>query len=261
MGFKMRVLDWGKRLIFLLFIFLLNKEFVFSQKFDSCYFKKDSALLPYLLLKPLNPDSSQNYPLLVFLHGSGSRGNSNQYTAAHIDSLLLADSNRIAFPAYVVVPQCENDHKWVDADWSVLAHDQPEQPSKYMALFIQLLDSLESVLNIDKKRIYISGLSMGGFGTWDLIARLPNKFAAAAPVCGGGDVKTASMIAHIPIWCFHGTEDKAVKVSRSRDMVEALKKVNGNIKYSEYKGVGHGSWKQAYAEPDFLKWLFSKKLN
>jgi predicted peptidase len=260
MVFKFQFLLGLGRLIFLILLFSNSLEKIQAQKFDSCYFKKDTAVLPYLLLKPLHFDSSLNYPLLVFLHGSGSRGHDNQNTAAHIDSLLLADSNRVTFPAYVVVPQCENDHKWVDADWNALSHEQPAQPSTYMGLCMRLLDSLESVLNIDKKRIYVTGLSMGGFGTWDLIARLPNKFAAAAPVCGGGDPKTASLIAHIPIWCFHGSEDKVVKVSRSRNMYEALLKENSKIKYSEYKGVGHGSWKQAYAEPDFLKWMFAQKL-
>ena len=106
---------------------------------------------------------------------------------------------------------------------------------------------------------YLAGLSMGGFGTWDLIARLPNKFAAAAPICGGADTTTAKVIAHIPIWVFHGADDKIVKVERSRDIVNALLTVGSKLKYSEYKDVGHDSWKPAYREPDFLKWMFGQR--
>lgn len=231
-----------------------------AQGFEECTFEKDGQTMPYLLMKPLDYDSSKTYPLLLFLHGAGSRGHDNKNTAAHIDSLLLADSNRIAFPAFVLVPQCDTGYRWVETDWTLLSHTQPTAPSRYMTMLISLLDKVENQLPIDKRRLYVTGLSMGGFGTWDLIARFPNRFAAAAPVCGGADVKTASKIAHIPIWCFHGSDDRLVKPSRSRDMVEALKKVKGNIKYNEYKGVGHGSWKPAYREPDFLSWLFSHQL-
>jgi predicted peptidase len=231
-----------------------------AQGFEEFIYEKDGQTMPYLLLKPLDYDSTKSYPMLLFLHGAGSRGHDNKNTATHIDSLLLADSNRVMFPAFIIVPQCDSGYRWVETDWTLLSHTQPTEPSKYMNLLISLLDDLENEYPFDKKREYISGLSMGGFGTWDLIARFPDKFAAAAPVCGGGDVKTAAKIAHIPIWAFHGGDDKLVKPSRSRDLVEAVKKNNGNIKYSEYKGVGHGSWKPAYAEPDFLKWLFSQKL-
>jgi predicted peptidase len=157
------------------------------------------------------------------------------------------------------VPQCDTGHRWVEVDWKAVSHTKPAEPSKYMQLTISLLDKIESSFPIDPKRIYVTGLSMGGFGSWDIIARLPNKFAAAAPVCGGGDTETATLIKQIPIWIFHGSTDKVVKASRSSDMYEALKKVGGNVKYAEYKDVGHDSWKPAYAEPDFLKWMFGQR--
>ena len=101
---------------------------------------------------------------------------------------------------------------------------------------------------------------MGGFGTWDAIARYPDKFAAAVPICGGGDENTAKLIAGIPIWAFHGADDQVVKVERSRNMMNAIKKEGGNPLYSEYKGVGHGSWIPAYKETELLKWLFMQSL-
>lgn len=228
-------------------------------QFEEHIFSSADETMPYQLMKPLNFDSSKSYPLILFLHGSGERGHDNKRTLTHIESLLTADSNRINFPAFVLVPQCDTGHRWVEVDWKALSHTQPTEPSKYMRLSIELLHEIESRFPIDPKRIYVTGLSMGGFGTWDIIARLPNKFAAAAPVCGGGDIETAAVIKNIPIWIFHGSTDKVVKASRSNHMYEALLKVGGNVKYSEYPEVGHDSWKPAYREPDFLKWMFGQR--
>ncbi len=232
-----------------------------AQQFEAHYHQKEGKTLPYLLLKPLNFDSSQSYPLLIFLHGAGERGSDNKVAAKHFSSLVLADSNRINYPAFVIIPQCDTGYRWVEVDWKLDSHQMPAEPSLYMSLFLEVLDSLEQSPLIDKNRIYVSGLSMGGFGTWDLIARFPNRFAAAAPVCGGADLNTAPQIAHIPIWTFHGAKDRLVKPSRSREMVDALKKINGNIKYTEYPDLGHDSWKAAYAEPDFLTWIFGWRLD
>jgi predicted peptidase len=128
-----------------------------------------------------------------------------------------------------------------------------------MRLLLELIPALRKEYGIDPKRIYVTGLSMGGFGTWDLIARKPDWFAAAAPVCGGADEATAATISKIPVWAFHGDQDGAVKPSRSRNMVEALKKAGGEPKYTEYKGVGHDSWNPAYKDPELMKWLFRQK--
>ena len=232
-----------------------------NAQFDSLTFHFEADSMPYLLLKPLNYDSTKTYPLILFLHGSGERGNDNKRTVKHIESLLTADSNRVNFPAFVIVPQCDTGYRWVEVDWKASSHLQPSTPSRFLNLTIKLLVNIETKFPIDSKRIYVTGLSMGGFGTWDLIARLPNKFAAAAPICGGTDTTTANVIAHIPIWVFHGTNDKIVKVERSRDMVNALLTAGSKVKYSEYKDVGHDSWKQAYADPDFLKWMFGQALS
>jgi predicted peptidase len=242
-----------------IFLILLFCSKSIQAQFEEHIFDLGGKSMPYLLMKPLGYDSTKSYPLILFLHGSGERGQDNKRTLTHIESLLTADSNRTAFPAFVLVPQCDTGHRWVEVDWKAVSHTQPAEPSKYMQLTISLLDKIESSFPIDPKRIYVTGLSMGAFGSWDIIARLPNKFAAAAPVCGGGDTETATLIKQIPIWIFHGSTDKVVKASRSSDMYEALKKVGGNVKYAEYKDVGHDSWKPAYREPDFLKWMFGQR--
>ncbi|RLD79019.1 MAG: phospholipase, partial [Bacteroidetes bacterium] len=150
--------------------------------------------------------------------------------------------------------------RWVDVKWDKEEHIMPLNPSGSMQLTMDFIDSLVKKYSIDENRIYITGLSMGGFGTWDAIARYPDKFAAAVPICGGGDENTAKLIVDIPIWAFHGADDRVVKVERSRNMINAIKKQGGNPLYTEYEGVGHGSWIPAYKETELLKWLFMQSL-
>ncbi|MFI5379980.1 MAG: prolyl oligopeptidase family serine peptidase, partial [Tepidisphaerales bacterium] len=164
------------------------------------------------------------------------------------------------FPCFVVAPQCPADRKWVDVDWSAASHTMPARPTDELRMAVEVLEQLRKEFPVDGRRIYVTGISMGGYGTWDVIARHPNYFAAAAPICGGGDEATAGRIASIPIWCFHGGKDGAVKPQRSRNMIEALKKAGGQPRYTEYPNEGHGSWVPAYNEADFLPWLFAQKL-
>lgn len=243
-------------LFFVCIIFVENALYA-QDDFEQHNFTHNGKVLPYQLLKPKNYDPSKQYPLVLYLHGAGSRGTDNRIPTTHIKSLMLADSNRNEYPCFVLVPQCAEEYRWVETDWTLSSHNQPSAPSVPMELVIELLKEFEQNPSVDTNCLYVTGLSMGGFGTWDIIARFPDKFAAAAPICGGADLATAPKIAQMPVWCFHGDADKLVKTSRSREMVAALKKVNANIKYTEYKGVGHGSWKPAYAEPELLRWLFS----
>jgi predicted peptidase len=123
-----------------------------------------------------------------------------------------------------------------------------------------LLDRLDGELPIDQARIYVGGLSMGGYGIWDLLARQPRRFAAAFPICGGGDPTTATTFAHVPIWAFHGADDEIVPVARSVEMVDALKAAGAkNLRFSNYAGVGHHSWLNAFAEPELFDWLFAQR--
>jgi poly(3-hydroxybutyrate) depolymerase len=152
------------------------------------------------------------------------------------------------------------DARWANMDWFAPKGVFPKTPSTPMRLTLEMLAGLKKEFSLDDKRLYVTGLSMGGYGTWDVIARHPKLFAAAAPVCGGGDEATATIIKDIPIWCFHGGADNVVKPERSRNMIAAIKAAGGNPKYTEYPGVGHDSWNKAYSEPELVKWMFEQKL-
>jgi len=225
------------------------REFVGSNKIP----------LKYRLLKPLNYRPGKKYPLVLFLHGAGERGDDNLITLKHGAKDFAVAKRREEFPCYVLVPQCPKDQKWSNVDWSKESSAQPEAASDSMLTTKELLDDMVENAGIDKHRIYITGLSMGGYGTWDAIARYEGFFAAAAPICGGGDPKLVSKFKKLPIWCFHGDEDKSVKVVRSREMVDALKAIGSPIKYTEYPGVGHDSWTATFANPDFYQWLFAQQ--
>ena len=135
-----------------------------------------------------------------------------------------------------------------------------EEPTQALRMTLGLVEALQDEFpQIDPDRLYITGLSMGGFGTWDAIQRYPELFAAAVPICGGGDVSKADRLTKIPLWVFHGAEDKLVNPKWSRDMVEAIKKAGGSPKYTEYPDVGHQSWVNAYRDPELFAWLFGQK--
>ncbi|HEY7116931.1 MAG TPA: prolyl oligopeptidase family serine peptidase [Tepidisphaeraceae bacterium] len=150
------------------------------------------------------------------------------------------------------------DYRWANMDWAAKKGSMGKEPSTPMRLALEVLDQLRKEFKLDDKRLYITGLSMGGYGTWDVIARHPTLFAAAVPVCGGADESTAPTIKDIPIWCFHGGADPTVPTARSRNMIKALEAAGGQPKYTEYPGVGHNSWDKAYSEPELPKWLFAQ---
>jgi predicted peptidase len=222
-------------------------------EFDKLQYVTTDDTLLYRLLKPGSQKENERYPLVIFLHGSGERGNDNVITLNHIAPLFLNESNRTKYPCFVLVPQCPAGENWTYPDW----YQEPKEP---LSSVVKLIDSLKSLPFIDASRIYITGLSMGGYGTWYLLTKYPDKFAAAIPICGGGDIHQVEKFKHVPIWDFHGTKDTAVPVERSRSMIRALKEAGGKPKYTEYKKVGHDSWVNAYQEPDLLPWLFAQKL-
>ncbi len=152
------------------------------------------------------------------------------------------------------------EYRWVQVDWGAASHTLPKEPSAPLKMVMELLPALQKEFpSIDSRRLYLTGLSMGGFGTWDLLARRSEWFAAAAPICGGADLETANTVAPIPIWDFHGAQDGTVRPDRSRSMIAALWNLGSEPRYTEYPGVGHDAWTKAYAEPDLLPWLFAQK--
>jgi predicted peptidase len=222
--------------------------------------------LPYRILYPLNYDAGKKYPLILVLHGAGERGNNNESQLTHGGKLFLADSNRIKFPAIVVFPQCAQNSYWAKANVNrnvtpfEINFDYSGSPSGPLNAALELTHQLLEGGSIDKKRIYITGLSMGGMGTFEAVYREPKLFAAAAPICGGGNPDLYSkQMAKVPFRIFHGAADAVVNVKLSRDMVARLKELKASVEYLEYQGVNHNSWDNAFAEPDFLSWFFSKK--
>ena len=218
------------------------------------------ATLPYRLLVPENYSPEKAYPLVLFLHGAGERGSNNTAQLVHGTKLYLDPANRAKFPCFVVAPQCPAGQRWVDMEWSGDKGTQPSEPSAAMQLVLGILHQTQKDFSLDPARIHVTGLSMGGYGTWDLITRYPERFASGAPICGGGDATVAAKAAKVPIWAFHSDDDAVVKVVRSRDMIGAIRTAGGSPKYTEYSGLGHDSWTKAYSEPEFLPWMFAQRL-
>jgi predicted peptidase len=211
--------------------------------------------MPYLLFVPEGYDKTKPYPLLLWLHGGGTRGNDLKlllaYGNEHGIGFLARPDNQARYPSFILAPQCPPNRFWGDSEST--------QPSAEMRLVLEILDKIREDYAVDSRRLYVMGMSLGGYGTWDIIIRRPATFAAAVPICGGGNPSKATLIAQTPIWAFHGDEDEMVNVSESQRMIAALKKAGGQPRYTEYKGVGHNSWVRAFKEPDFLSWIFAQK--
>ncbi len=215
--------------------------------------------LPFRLLTPETIAADTRYPLVLLLHGAGERGIDNQKQLVHVAGLFSTPENRRKYPCFVVAPQCAPDEQWVDRPWSFPNFVQPLHPSRNLGSAMQLLEHTIRQHPVDPKRIYIMGLSMGGFGTWDAITRFPERFAAAVPICGGGDTSKASKLTGLPIWAFHGSDDTVVPVELSQNMCNAIQQLGGNCRYTEFPDIGHNSWNAAAAHPDLLPWLFARK--
>ncbi len=183
---------------------------VASEGFEAATYRDGDETLLYRLMKPEKTEPGVKYPLVLFLHGAGERGADNTSQLLHGVREFAKPENRRLYPCFVVAPQCPTDRRWVEVDWSAPAHTAPENPSEPLRLALDLVDKLAAELPVDRNRIYVTGLSLGGYGTWDAIARRPDLFAAAIPVCGGGDTAMAAKIKDIPIWAFHGDKDPVV---------------------------------------------------
>lgn len=221
-------------------------------EFEKHLFASGGDTLPYRLLQPELLKRGKKYPLVIFLHGAGERGRDNEINLKYITGLFLNPEHRKKFPAYVAVPQCPAGKWWAPQNWK-------EQQSSPADGVIGLIDELIKSRQIDISRIYLMGLSMGGNGTWYLLSKYPQKFAAGVPICGWGDPERMVGIKNIPVWAFHGDKDTVVPVEKSRELIDALRKAGGNPRYTEYAGVGHDSWTPALAEPQILPWLFGHK--
>lgn len=213
----------------------------------------NGVTLPFRLLRPAS--GSRKAPLVVFLHGMGERGSDNEAQLIHGRDFFLRLAER---GAVVAIPQCPADGWWANLLWK----GRPKiasKPSSSGAAVMQLLPILMRELGVDRDRVVIGGLSMGGFGTFDLVARRPALFAAAFPICGGGDPGTAPKMKDVSFWVFHGAKDNVVPVFASRTMVEALRNAGADVRYTEYPEAQHDSWTPAFAEPELIDWILSQR--
>jgi predicted peptidase len=217
---------------------------------NKVYKNADGTESKYVLFIPHDYTGAKETPLILFLHGSGESGKDGLLQAGQGIGNAIKKQEK-TFPFIVVFPQANELKSAVVPRWHAESKDGKRA--------LSILDETVKAYKVDEKRIYLSGLSMGGYGTWNIAAAHPEKWAAIVPICGGGNPKDAEKIKDIPCWCFHGDKDTAVKVEKSREMIEALKAVGGKPKYTEYPGVGHNSWDEAYGTKELFTWLLEQK--
>lgn len=230
-------------------------------------FKKEQFLhqedtLNYRILYPKDFSEDKKYPLVLFLHGAGERGKDNEMQLANGSRLFL--ENMDIFPAIVVFPQAPAEDFWakIEVERDSLPYDfnfYPKQdPTTALSMVMKLMDSITSAESVDNSRVYVGGLSMGGMGTFEILSRKPEMFAAAFAICGGGDPEIAKDYPEgFNIWIFHGEQDEVVLPKYSKSMARAVNSAGGNAKLSLYPEDDHNSWDTAFAEPYLLEWLFS----
>jgi poly(3-hydroxybutyrate) depolymerase len=215
--------------------------------------------LPYRLVEPASMDEGERYPLVVFLHGAGERGDDGASALKHFADRMASPAMRERYRCYILAVQCPRGHRWVDADWSAATPPSfAETPTPAMDAVIAALRTTALGRRVDLSRIYLTGISMGGYGAWDLGARHPEWFAAAVPVCGGGDPATASRLAALPVRAVHGLRDGVVPPERTRAMVQAIRAAGGSAELVE-PDCGHDAWTVAYTPEGALDWMFAQR--
>lgn len=242
-----------------------------------------SANRSYQLLMPKGYDAaataakddvSRLFPLVVYMHGGGSKGSDGvKPVREELPRLLATEELRERFPCFVLVPQCRDGddvagtrpNNWVKWDHQRETPDHwrltDDEPSDQLRGAMAALEDVLARFPVDRARVYLSGVSMGGSATWNWASHDPARFAALLPVCGLSDARRAAAIAKLPVWTFHGDADASVPVQRTRDMVAALREKGSEVRYTEIAGGGHGIAKRVFVEDDFaaLQWLFGQR--
>lgn len=214
-----------------------------------------NVALRYQMLSPAVQEGVK-YPLVIFLHGSGERGSDNYRQLIHGGKEFLHHSQR--HPAFYVFPQCPKGIWWSTPN-KLREEVTPPGVVPPMPELLKLIDRLIAEQPIDRSRVYMAGLSMGGFGTYDIVAMRPQLFAAAIPMCGGGDVSLAAKYRSTPFWIFHGDADTAVDIKYSRDMTAAMKAAGVKFIYTEYAGGNHNAWTPTLTNDAVIDWMFAQQ--
>ncbi|MFK7912251.1 MAG: prolyl oligopeptidase family serine peptidase [Akkermansiaceae bacterium] len=209
--------------------------------------KGEHKKLQFQIYAPDSYTKDNKLPLVIFLHGSGERGSDNEKQMDGRPEKFTSEKNLSKRPCIVIAPQCPSGQHWTNGD--------------LVQAVLSLTKDITKNMPVDEDRIYLSGFSMGGYGTWALLADSPKTFAAAIPISGGANPSIANKIKNIPIWNFHGDADNAVAVNNSRTIIEALEKAKAKIKYTEYKGAGHSICRKVLSDEKVMEWLFEQKKN
>jgi predicted esterase len=216
---------------------------VLAKRYEARFFVNAKGdTMRYQFITPLDYDPQKKYPLVLCLHHGGTHGTDN-FSQLGADPAPFLSSNINKYPAFYLMPQCPQGLGWANID----------------AAIFEIIQELEDEFEIDDQRRYVMGISGGGYGSWHFISARPEMFAAAIPICGGGNPKLASKIAHVPVWAFHGEKDNLVPVRLSREMIDGMKKAGGNPRYTEFPGAAHNIWGQVVTTPGLMDWLFAQK--
>ncbi len=252
--------------VFFLFIFVLNLITAQNDFFSKELFIQKGDTLRYRLLLPKDFSELKSYPLVLFLHGSGERGDDNMLQLVHGSSLFANEKNRDSFPAIVIFPQCPKDGYWSNVKKKPskkgiekYRFKKSTKPTPSMKLVLSLMDAMYNKSYVKNNQMYVGGLSMGGMGTFDLLKMRPDMFAAAFAICGGGNPKSNKKYGKkVSLWIFHGGMDDVVDPYFSLRMFTSLEAMNADVKLSYFENDNHNSWDSSFAEPSLLSWLFSK---
>lgn len=262
---KLKFINKPSRYLCYLLLFVVNVITAQQNLFKESIYVKGKDTLKYQILLPEDFSESKQYPVVLFLHGAGERGTDNLKQLTHGSKLFTNPINRGAFPAIVIFPQCPQTDYWANAtvDRSTkpitLTFPLNAPPTKALSLVMSLMDSFLEKAYVNAKKVYIGGLSMGAMGTFEMLYRKPNVFAAAFAICGGGNPEGVKSYANTTdLWVFHGAKDDVVDPQLSVNMVSAYLKAGGKPNVSIYADDNHNSWDSAFAEPTLLTWLFSK---
>lgn len=215
--------------------------------------------LPYRLLKPEKIEPGKTYPLVLFLHGGGERGNDNDLHLYIGGKDFSEPEFQKKHPCFVLFPQCPSDSSWTTSGSTSSNEATAGKPLDPLELSMALVGDLTAQLPIDKDRIYATGVCMGGVGVWTALERRPDFFAAAIPICSRGEPTQAAKLKNIPLWAFHGDKDPVVPVEDTQRMIAAIIKAGGKPKMTIYPGVNHNSWSATYSNPEVMAWLFAQK--
>lgn len=214
----------------------------------------------YRLLRPAAIELGESLPLVLFLHGADRRGTDNLAQLGFLPSWMAEPERRARFRCFLIAPQCRPDRFWVETPRAFDRTAPRQPPGAQMQVVVNILDEVIRQFPIDVRRLYLTGLSMGGYGSWDLGTRLAERWAAVAPICGGGDDLYADRLAGVPVWAWHGDADGVVPIAKSRRMIEAIRKFGGEPRFTELEGVGHDSWTRAYTDPEgLIPWMFAQR--